>query len=291
MNNREQEQFRSLLLRLRKAESSSHDWEMLLTRQPTNVINLTLFNDCTRLFYGNDQVGSYNHDQLTKLKEPVACINARHSSAAAKKMPADDMSGLEPMVFLAKGAKVMLTMNLWPGVGLCNGATGTITDIIYQVNHQPPDLPVAVIVQFDDYRGSSINNTSSCVPICPVTVSAQLPEGIHERQQLPLRLTYALTIHKDQDLTLSKAWIDIGKSERTPGVSYVAISRVKTLSSLVIESMTYERLVSIKSSTTLRYRLAEETRSDQLALATCSAFNQTNTYNTVFTIKFIVLKI
>ena len=60
------------------------------------------------------------------------------------------MSGLEPAVFLAKGAKVMLTMNLWISVGLCDGATGTVIDIIYEINHQPPELPIAVGVKFDD---------------------------------------------------------------------------------------------------------------------------------------------
>ena len=35
-------------------------------------------------------------------------------------------------------------------------------------------VPIAVIVQFDDYRGPSISQTnSSCVPICPITVTAQ----------------------------------------------------------------------------------------------------------------------
>ena len=58
------------------------------------------------------------------------------------------MSGLEPVVFLAKGAKVMLTMNLWLSVGLCNGTTGTIVDYIYHVEQQPPDLPVAVITAY-----------------------------------------------------------------------------------------------------------------------------------------------
>ena len=29
-----------------------------------------------------------------------------------------------------QGAKVMLTMNLWPSIGLCNGATGIVVDII-----------------------------------------------------------------------------------------------------------------------------------------------------------------
>ncbi|CAB3979507.1 ATP-dependent DNA helicase PIF1 [Paramuricea clavata] len=267
----EQVQFRDLLLRLRKGDSTVDDWKLLLTRQPSNVTNLCDFEDSTRLFYSNEQVGNYNHEQLTKLEHPVAHINARHSSALAKKISSDDMSGLEPVVFLAKGARVMLTMNLWSSVGLCNGATGTVVDIIYQNNHQPPDLPIAVIVQFENYRGPVfIENQPWCIPICPITVTSQTEIGFHERQQLPLRLAWALTIHKSQGLTLPKAWIDIGKSERTAGVSYVAISRVKSLASCVIEPMTYERLTRLKSSANLQYRLEEENRLDQLAHTTNS---------------------
>ena len=187
------------------------------------------------------------------------------------------MSGLQPTIYLANGAKVMLTMNLWASVGLCNGATGTVVDIIYATNHQLPDLPVAVTVKFDDYRGPSFTeDLSLCVPICPITVSSQTIEGVHERQQLPLRLAYALTIHKSQGLTLSKAWIDIGKSEKTPGISYVAISRIKTLSSLIIEPITFERLTNIKSSSTLQYWLEEESRLHHIAQSTISAFHQPN---------------
>ena len=116
------------------------------------------------------------------------------------------MSRLEPVVFLAKGARVMLTMNLWSSVGLCNGATGTVVDIIYQNNHQPPDLPIAVIVEFENYRGPVFNhNQPLCIPIYPITVTSEV--GCHERQQLPLRLAWALTIQKSQELTLPKAWI------------------------------------------------------------------------------------
>ena len=273
----EQVRFRDLLLRLRKGESTVEDWELLLTRQPSNVANLSDFQNATRLFYFNDQVANYNHEKLTKLEHPVASINARHSSEVAKKISPDDMSGLEPILFLAKGARVMLTMNLWPSVGLCNGATGTVIDIIFQSNHQPPDLPVAVIVEFENYRGPPLNpNKPFRAPICPITVSSQTEVGIHERQQLPLKLAWALTIHKSQGLTLPKAWIDIGKSERTAGVSYVAISRVKTLTSCVIEPMTYERLTSLKSSSNLQYRLEEENRLTQLARATSSVYTETN---------------
>ncbi|EDO30695.1 predicted protein [Nematostella vectensis] len=46
-----------------------------------------------------------------------------------------------------------------------------------------------------------------------------------ERQQLPLKLAWAMTIHKSQGLTLKKAWVDIGTSEKSPGMTYVALSR------------------------------------------------------------------
>ena len=78
-----------------------------LTPQPSNVTNLSDFQDSTRLFCSNEQVANYNNEQLTKLGHPIAHVNARHSSAFAKKVSSDDMSGLEPLVFLAKGARVM----------------------------------------------------------------------------------------------------------------------------------------------------------------------------------------
>ena len=80
--------------------------------------------------------------------------------------------------------------------------------------------------------------------------------NVNERQQLPLKLSWVMTIHKSHRLTLRNAWLDI---------AYVAISRVKTLSSCVIEPMTFERLTSLKKSPGLQHRLQEETRLDKLA--------------------------
>ena len=86
--------------------------------------------------------------KLQSLSEPVARINAIHSCAISAAAKPDDAGGLFPVVFLAVGARVMLTSNLWHEVGLCNGAAGTVYQILYHEGHRPPDLPIAVIVDF-----------------------------------------------------------------------------------------------------------------------------------------------
>lgn len=85
-------------------------------------------------------VASFNYEQLSKLQQPIAHIQARHSSAFAKTIKADEMCGLVPTLYLARNALVMLTLNLWPEVGLCNGATGKVIDIIYAENDFPPSI-------------------------------------------------------------------------------------------------------------------------------------------------------
>lgn len=213
------------------------DWHKLLARQPTSVEDINNFKDATKLFYSNKQVAKYNYEQLTQLKQPIALINARHSNNNVKHVSPQQMFGLQPSLLICKSAKVMLTMNLWPSVGLCNGSTGQVIDIIYAENHRPPDLPIAVIVRFDDYVGPSFSNMKDCVPITPVTASVHIDNSVAERQQLPLTLAWAITIHKSQGLTLEKAWIDIGEKESTLGMSYVAVSRVRNLSSLVVDKL------------------------------------------------------
>ena len=66
----------------------------------------------------------------------LARINALHSSRVAA---ISSSGGLHATLFLAEGATVMLTANLWQEVGLCNGAPGTLFKILYPDDGAPPD--------------------------------------------------------------------------------------------------------------------------------------------------------
>ena len=53
-------------------------------------------------------------------------------------------------------------------------------------------------------------------------------------RQFPVRLAWALTIHKAQGLTLDRVYIDLGRGTFAHGQTYVALSRCRTLEGLAL---------------------------------------------------------
>ena len=162
----------------------------------------------------------------------------------------------------------MLTANLWQQTGLCNGSVGFIEDFLYAEQQKPSNLPIAVLVNFHDYSGPAfLADKPKCIPIPPITYKWNDGSSTKSRQQLPLCLSYAITIHKSQGQTLSKVIIDLGDGEIAAGCSFVALSRLRKLSDCLIHPMPFERLTKIGKLKGLKRRVLEEDRLEQLSHA------------------------
>ena len=218
------------------------------------------FDEALRLFPTTSAVSEYNVTKLHSNDQPVAVIKAVHSGAGAIKASADDAGGLEPVVCLAHGARVMLTTNLWVQVGLVNGAMGTVVAICYDdAGESPPRLPVAVTVRFDSFSGPTLSDGS--VPITPLRRTWLSTDKTCSRLQLPLKLAWAVTIHKCQGMTLNKAVVDLGKKEFSAGLTFVACSRVRQLKDLLfVTPFPFQRVANLASSYRHSERLHEEKR-------------------------------
>lgn len=261
----EQQEFRHILLRLRDGESILNDWRKLSTRFEQNLSRTEAekFSDAIHLLTTWDEVDKVNTNMLRSLNRPVAKIIAVHTGGKeARKATSDAAKGLETEVLLAKGARVMLTANVWTQAGLVNGAMGTIQDILFE-NEGPTSLPVAVFVSFDKYEGPTISNSEG-VKVVPIVAIKRTWEGKSgtqcSRLQVPLCLAWAITVHKSQGLTLAKCKIELGNKEFAAGLSFVALSRVRSLSDICFKGFNFDRLLHNKNSRRLQERKLEEER-------------------------------
>jgi len=155
----------------------------------------------------------------------------------------------------------MLMANLQTETRLVNGSIGTVQDIIFKENQGPPSLPIAVLISFDNYKGSTIASLEDerVIPITPIRYTWNSKSGtLCSCLQISVCLVWAIMIHKSQGLTLQRAIIDLGDKEFSTGLSFVTVSRVCTLKDLLFKPFNFDRLQHIKDCKRLKERLDEE---------------------------------
>ena len=134
----------------------------------------------------------------------------------------------ERLLCLKKGANVMCTVNLDMDAGICNGSIGIIVDFAPSVGAGSPPP----IVLFS-------NGIKRQMPL-KYWQSEEYPTLAIG--QIPLRLAWAMTIHKIQGATLPMADIDIGNTIFECGQSYVALSRVENLEGLYLSGFRPDKI-------------------------------------------------
>ncbi|KAL2500189.1 Uncharacterized protein Adt_25739 [Abeliophyllum distichum] len=250
--------------KLSDGTSTIEDWHMFKTRDYSTLTieEMNNFRYALRLFLTKRSANEYNRERLIQLGRPIARIFSKNNCEIAAKAESDQAKGLEKSLCISVGARVMLRANLATHNGLVNGAMGTVVDIVYAVHCKSPfDSPLAVMVDFDNYRGTSFREGSNIIPIPPITSNWKVSNGTScQRTQIPIILCWAITIHKSQGLTLDKAVVDIGEKESL-GLTFVALSRTRRLQDLAFNPMfTYERLQKIGKCDGLKGRRQEEER-------------------------------
>ncbi len=123
---------------------------------------------------------------------------------------------------LCKGAQVMLICNLDIKSGLANGSRGIITG--FDIDNYP-------IVKF--MSGLEISIIPYQIEYNELVLDMKSPSIII--RQIPLIVSFACTYHKTQGITLEYGEIDLSNIFEY-GQAYVALSRIKSLESLVIKN-------------------------------------------------------
>jgi energy-coupling factor transporter ATP-binding protein EcfA2 len=166
----------------------------------------------------NDTVAAINARELAKLPGRIRTAKAEVSGDfGGRNYPAD--VSLE----LKAGARVMFLRND-PDQRWVNGTVGTVVKIastvFVEVDGEVHEVQPAVWEKFKySYTSATKKLTRDIVA---------------EFTQFPLRLAWAVTIHKSQGKTYDRAIIDLGQRSFAPGQTYVALSRISQLDGLYL---------------------------------------------------------
>ena len=184
-----------------------------------------------RLTTHNAMADHYNDSQLAQLQTPSFDFKAEINGVFPEySYPTNEV------LTLKKGAQVMFVKNdSSPLRQYYNGRIGRVKRIDQEniIVHCPgDDFDITVGVQEWENTRYVINKETKEIE----------PDVQGSFRQYPLRLAWAITIHKSQGLTFEHAIIDAGLSFAS-GQVYVALSRCKTLEGLVLASRIDEKAI------------------------------------------------
>jgi ATP-dependent DNA helicase PIF1 len=204
-----------MLQRLRMGKCSDGDYETLNTRVGANLSSKV---EPTRLYSLNADVERINtaaFEQLLKTEIPVMYATQFKENKEESKRWAS-ACGIPDCLTLCKNAQVVVTCNLNPEEGVINGSRGRIVQL---------DTTRAIIELVD----------GRCVAIGYHELSQKMDnKNSVSARFMPLKLAYALSIHKSQGMTLDCVEMDLGNTIFEYGQAYVALSRARTLDSVRI---------------------------------------------------------
>ncbi len=175
-----------------------------------------------RLTTHNNTADTYNNEQLLALPTASHTFEARVTGDFPEYSYPTDHS-----LTLKEGAQVMFVKND-PGGAYHNGKIGTVTCCdgkVLQVTCPGDTGPIDV---------DAVSWENNKYAIDPETKEIK-EEVAGTFSQIPLRLAWAITVHKSQGLTFDQAVLDINASF-THGQAYVALSRCRSLQGLVLAS-------------------------------------------------------
>lgn len=142
---------------------------------------------------------------------------------------------LENILYLKIGAQVMLTVNISVEEGLVNGSRGVVIDYINN------DGEKFLKVKFLDGRIMDFSTHD-------FVYTEDNDKPYYTITQFPFILAYALSIHKVQGCTLDYAVIDLGYSIFESSMSYVALSRVRSIEGLFLKSFQSHKIFCNKDA-------------------------------------------
>ncbi len=176
----------------------------------------------------NADAATINAVELAKLKGSMTTFVAANSGKIAKNLRPNDEE-----VTVKVGAQVMFIYND-PERKWVNGTIGRVVNICEDYNEETDKMETFLIVEKEDGKRVEVRPHKWEISRYVFASGNFKREQIGSFTQIPLKLAWAITIHKSQGKTFEKVIIDLGSGSFAHGQTYVALSRCTSLEGIVL---------------------------------------------------------